>query len=40
MSDLNNVIEHLKKLSNGEVINVALPDDNLLDNYEKEINFI
>lgn len=39
MSKLNNVIEQLKKLSNGEVINIPLPDDNLLDDYEKEINF-
>jgi hypothetical protein len=39
MSKLINVIEQLKKLSNGEVINIPLPDDNLLDNYEEEINF-
>jgi hypothetical protein len=39
MNKLAKVIEQLKELSNGEIINVPLPDDNLLDDYEKEINF-
>lgn len=39
MSKLDKVINQLKKLSNGEVINVPLPDDVLLDSYEKDINF-
>ena len=39
MNKLDKVINQLKELSNGEVINVPLPDDNLLDDYEKNINF-
>lgn len=35
MNKLDKVINQLKELSNGEVINVPLPDDNLLDDYEK-----
>ena len=39
MNKLDKVINQLKELSNGEVINVPIPDDNLLDDYEKNINF-
>ncbi|XKM14511.1 SMI1/KNR4 family protein [Orbaceae bacterium ac157xtp] len=39
MNKLDKVIKKLKDLSNGKVINVPLPDDNLLDSYEKSINF-
>jgi len=40
MNKLDKVINQLKELSNGEVINVPLPDDNLLDDYEKNIKLL
>lgn len=40
MNKLDEVIKQLKELSDGEIINAPLPDDALLDSYEKDIGFI
>lgn len=39
MNNLDCVINKLKMLSNGEINNIPLPDDKLLNSYEKEIGF-
>lgn len=38
MTKLNDAIKKLKILSNGSINNTSLPDDDLLDEYEREIN--
>ena len=37
--NLENVIRYLLRLSNGKTMNVPLPDDALLDEYQKNIGF-
>lgn len=39
MSKLDEVIYQLKKSSNGKVFKNPLPDDKLVDDYEREMNF-